>query len=127
MASLTIDDLDDAALERLEAMARNHNRSVADEAKSLLVEHLNDVPASKAEREADLDRRVALVLEKIKSGEGVSDLGIALGQPALVGHPVRSPEEQKRVFEAIMALRVPPSSEPFDQKAFTDELWSFVE
>lgn len=126
MASLTIDDLDDAALERLEAMARKHNRSVADEAKSLLVEHLNVVPTSKSEREAELDRRVALVLEKIKSGEGVSDLGIALGQPALVGHPVRSPEEQKRVLAALLALGEKPA-EPFDQKAFTDELWSFVE
>ncbi|MBO0905144.1 FitA-like ribbon-helix-helix domain-containing protein [Jiella sonneratiae] len=126
MASLTIDHLEDAVLERLEVMARDHNRSLAEEAKSLLLESLSASSVPKAGSKAELDRRVARVIAEIESGGGVSDLGVELGQPALVGHPVRSPEEQKRVLAAISALGKKPA-EPFDQKAFTDELWSFVE
>ena len=126
MASLTIDDLDERQLARLETMAKHHNRSVAEEAKSILTESLTEVPSLKSDKEAELDRRVALVIAKIESGEGVSDIGIALGQPPLVGHPVRSPEEQKRVLTALNALGQKPA-EPFDQKSFTYELWNFVE
>ena len=128
MASLTIDDLDDDVMRRLEARAKEHGRSPADEVRVLIagVTGAGHATAAAAASGEKIDK-VRHAVQKIKSGQGVSDLGDALGEPALRGLPVRAPADQMRVYEALTALRVGPSAEPFDQKAFTDDLWSFVE
>ncbi|MBP0615965.1 FitA-like ribbon-helix-helix domain-containing protein [Jiella mangrovi] len=128
MASLTIENLDDDVMRQLEARAAEHGRSPEEEARALISDRAPRVmpptrPVMSDEKKVKLKRAI----ERIESGEGISDLGTALGEPALVGLPVRTPTEQKRVYEALSALSVEHSGEPFDQKAFTDELWSFVE
>ncbi|MEX6506253.1 hypothetical protein [Jiella sp. M17.18] len=100
MASLTIPDLDDDALRRLEAIARANGRSVEEEAKGVLTARVSGAEALKPEqRNADT---------------------------FLKGQPRRSPGEQERVLKLLQSLGR-KLDEPFDQKAFTDELWSFVE
>lgn len=89
VASLTIDDLDDDVMRRLEARAKEHGRSPADEARALISSRIDAEPAGATplhEWNDDKERRLRRIL--------------ALG---------RKPDQ------------------PFDQKAYTDELWSFVE
>ncbi|ORE92811.1 hypothetical protein [Aurantimonas sp. 22II-16-19i] len=127
MASLTIDDLDDEVMQRLQARAARHGRSPAEEARALIAVVARDRAGDTGiVQPMEKTQKMRKVIEQIRSGEGVSDLGEALGEPALIGLPVRSPAEQKRVYEGLAALSVQPAAEPFDQKAFTDDLWNFV-
>ena len=88
MASLTITDLDDDALRRLEAIARANGRSVEEEARGVLTAET---------------RRAAPVTKEL-------------------GWDAEKEERLKRILSLGRKL-----DEPFDQKAFTDELWNFVE
>ena len=89
MASLTINDLDDDVMRRLEARAKEHGRSPADEVRVLISSKIGAEPTAAtplSEWDEDKERRLQRIL--------------SLG---------RKPDRT------------------FDQKAYTDELWSFVE
>ena len=100
MASLTISDLPDEALHRLEELARRNGRTVEEEARGVLTGKLSAAEPRPPEQTQD--------------------------DAFLKGQPRRSPEEQERVMKLLQSLGR-KLDEPFDQKAFTDELWSFVE
>ncbi|MCE7028400.1 FitA-like ribbon-helix-helix domain-containing protein [Jiella avicenniae] len=89
MASLTIDDLDDDVMRRLEARAKEHGRSPADEVRALISSKIDAEPAG-ATALRDWD------------------------------------DDKERRLQRILSLGRKPH-QPFDQKAYTDELWSFVE
>ncbi|MCB8838414.1 hypothetical protein [Aurantimonas sp. VKM B-3413] len=100
MASLTISDVPDEALHRLEEIARLNGRTVEEEARGLLTARVSEAQPRQPEQ--------------------------TRGDIFLKDQSRRSPEEQERVMKRFQSLGR-KLGEPFDQKAFTDELWSFVE
>jgi len=100
MASLTIPDLDDDVARQLEAIARANGRSAAEEAREWLT--------------------ATAFVRKPAGAEQAEGFLLPPGQPE------RPLEEQERIRRLLDSVGRKPD-EPFDQKAFTDELWSFVE
>ena len=101
MASLTIDDLDDEVMQRLQARAARHGRSPAEEARALIAVKTLEKPAGETPDDAPVqssDRRPT---------QGWDD-------------------DKERRLRRILALGRKPDW-PFDQKAETDALWNFVE
>lgn len=105
MASLTIPDLDDEVARRLKAMAHRDGLSVEEEARRILYE-----------------RALANFSSVVGKHEVVGEVPAEYD----TSRPRRSNEERERVYRHLLSLGR-EQSEPFDQKAFTDELWNFVE
>ncbi len=84
--------------------------------------------ASVTIRNIDDDVKRRLQVRAARNGRSLEhDLRIALQK--LADEPSsarRSEAEAELVYERLRGIGK-PLSEPFDQKAFTDELWNFVE
>ncbi|HDZ73627.1 MAG TPA: hypothetical protein ENH55_12820 [Aurantimonas coralicida] len=105
MASLTIPNLDDELARRLKAMAHRDGLSVEEEARRILYER---------------------ALANFSSAVGKHAAAGAVSAESDTSQPRRSHEERERVYRHLLSLGR-EQSVPFDQKAFTDELWNFVE